>query len=118
MMPTNSQYRSKPDNDTVVVAASGQTSSAFNVYGATAAVVEMPATITSTTMTFTGSIDGATGTFAQIRDKTNTAITYTISASGSYPLDPALFYGYDKIKIVMGSVEAAERTIKVKAIGI
>jgi len=105
------QYAPKIPNSTVTI-LSGQTDSdAIALKGTTPVVVEMPATITGTSMTFKGSIDNGT-TYCVINNSVG-AISYTVAASGSYVLNPAQFVGYDHIKIVMAS-QGADRTLKIK----
>lgn len=101
---------------TATILISTTTSDAVFLYGTTAAVVEMPAAITGTSLTFEGSIDKGVE-FKQIRDELDAAITFIVSAGGSYPLDANVFAAYDQIKLVMDS-QAAERSIKVKPFAI
>lgn len=51
------------------------------------------------------------GTFVAVADKTNTAITHTISATAHYiALDPIFYRGLQFMKLVSGSTELAART--------
>lgn len=105
------QYAPKTTVATVTI-SSGQTkSNALKLYGTTPVVVEMPAAITGTSLSFEGSIDGGT-TFTPINTSTG-ALTYTVAASNCYVLNPANFCGFDEVKLVMAS-QGADRTIKIK----
>jgi len=97
---------------TLTILSSQTISDAAELFGTTAAIVEMPVAITGTSLTFEGSIDKGV-TFKQIKDSSDTAITFTVAANGSYPLDTSIFAGYDEIKLVMVA-QAADRSIKLK----
>lgn len=100
------------------VIESGETvSNAVNVYGATFAAIEFPAAMTSTSITLQGSIDKGT-TFNDIYTPIGGIATYTIGTSRVLVIDPTVTYPFDQIKIVGGSAEGAERTLKIKAFSI
>ena len=111
-MSNKDEYGSKPTVETVVIASSGTTSTALPLSGTTPVVVQIPATFTGTSVTFEGSIDG-NSTYGAIANSAG-LITYAASANRRLSLDPAFFVGYDSIKVVSGSAEGSERTLKVK----
>lgn len=69
-----------------------------------------PAALTSTSLTIKASIDGGTTTLAHY-DLTGSSYSIPCGASRWIALDPALFVGIPFIRIVMGSAEAAARTL-------
>lgn len=98
---------------TATIAISTTTSDAVILYGTTVVAFETPATLTGTSFTFEGSIDGG-DTFKTIKDELNATVTFIVGVDGSYPMDANVFAPYDQIKIVSGSTEAAARSIKMK----
>lgn len=100
-------------NITVTVAASG-TDSNFARIGAETSCrglvgIVTPAALTSTTLTIKPSLDGTTAlTHA---DYTGSTFTIPCGASRWISLDPALFAGFPYVQIIMGSAEAAARTL-------
>ena len=99
--------------NTVTIAASGQTSTAFECNETLPVALIMPAALTGTSMTFTGSVDGST--FTALNDEAGNAISATIAASKIISLGNLSkhFMGLTHIKFVSGSAEAAARTITV-----
>ena len=75
-----------------------------------------PASLTSTTMTFTVATTLA-GTYMPLYNASG-AVSYTIAASRYVAINPADFYGVQFIKVILGSDEAAARTITVSMKGI
>lgn len=96
-----------------VVIASGQTTSgAANLsHGSTLVAIAMPAAFTGTTLTFTG-CDTESGTYKALYDDAGNAITVTCAASRYIVLDAANFAGVPYLKVVSGSSEGAERTLR------
>jgi len=113
-MSVVNQFPQKPDVATVTILNTATTSGALILYGCLPAVVEMPAAITGTSLSFTGSIDNGT-TYVPINDAFSAAVSYTVAASNAYSLNPAVFMGYDSIKVVMAA-QGADRVIKLKCI--
>lgn len=111
-MPNANEYGTKPTVLTATIASSGTISDAISLHGCTPVAFLIPAAFTGTTVTFQGSIDGGT-TFGAIGNVIGT-ISYTVATSGMYSINPADFAAYDRIKLVSGSNEAAEREIQVK----
>lgn len=103
---------------TATIAASGTTSGAIstgiiNDEGTQLHGLEFPATMTGTTMTFTGS-RSSDGTFVAIYDVGGaSAYSVTIGTSRFVPLDPRVFATFPFVKLVSGSTEASERSIVV-----
>lgn len=99
---------------TATIASGQTTSSAFKLYGCTAAQFETPAAFTGTSITFEVSIDKG-ATFKAFKDSNNVAIAYTVSVDGIYTMDKNIFSGIDEVKFVASS-QGADRTIKLKTI--
>lgn len=68
-----------------------------------------PAALTSTTMTIQVSLNGTDA--LSHYDYAGISFTIPVGASRWISLDPALFCGFPYVRVVMGSNEAAERTI-------
>lgn len=93
---------------------SGQTVStqAFTASNFVAFGMQLPATMTSTVMTFQVSADDGT-TYQDLYDALGTTkISMTVAASRSYDL-PAELAAWDHFKLVGGSAEGADRAIVV-----
>lgn len=100
------------ETQTAVVAASGTTSDAIDVWGCRVVNLSVPASLTSTALTFQVSDDDVT--YYQVRNSDNTAYTITVSSSAaSYELPVNRFAGYRYLKVVCGSAEASQRTFKI-----
>ncbi len=87
----------------LILPDNGQTSVVIPLNGLTLVGVMLPAGIVSTALTFTMS-DAADGTFVPVYGVSG-AISYTISASKYFALDPKDFQGIAFIKLVFGSSE-------------
>lgn len=98
-----------------VIANGATASEAIPVDDVSSGSFSIPAAFTGTAVTFTGS-DTADGTFVAIYNASNAAVSITVAINRAYPL-PAECFGFKFIKIVSGSSEAAERTIKVTTKG-
>ena len=92
---------------TASVAASGTTSGAFTVDGYSFGGVQCPASLTSTTMTFTVS-DTLAGTYVALTDSAGNSISQAVAASKAFALPPELF-AFKYAKLVCGSSEGAAR---------
>lgn len=91
---------------------SGATSSdavQLNGYGMVGII--LPATLTSTAMTFTGSQDGST--YTALYNTSGTQLSITVAASRIVLFVPGDFVGINYLKLVAGSAEGADRTISV-----
>ncbi len=106
-----SNYSGIVEDQTTTIASGATKSAAVNVYGTTICAIEIPSTFTGTSISFEGSIDGTN--FAPIYDMDGVLVSISgVSASKTFVLNPTIFYAYRSIKIVSGSTEGAERTIK------
>ena len=96
-----------------IAIASGQTTSgeADLSNGRTLAGIIMPGTFTGTALTFTA-YDSSGGTFNAIYGDTGTAISVTCAASRYIAVDPAVFAGVRYLKVVSGSSEGGNRTVR------
>ncbi len=93
------------------VIANGDTvSPAIECGNNTLSVLQFPAALTSTTMTFQGSLDGTT--FGVIEDEAGAALSIAVAATVCVSLTTGNFRGYKAIKLVAGSAEGAARTIQ------
>lgn len=73
--------------------------------------VQCPASLSSTTMTFTVS-DTYAGTYVALVDSAGNAISQTVAASKAWAL-PAELFAFNFAKLVGGSSEAADRTFTI-----
>jgi hypothetical protein len=107
------QVKNIPPIDVVIL--EGETDSeGFMVAGATAVSMIVPADLASTSITFKVSLDGAT--YQALLDKDNDLVTQTIgAAAGAYSLEPAVFFGWNWLKLTLGTAEAADVTIQIGA---
>lgn len=92
----------------IMIASSGTTSAAIAAKGMSLVGVQLPATVTSTAMTFTVSSDGVT--YVPLYNSAG-AVSYTIASGRFIAINPVDFYGATYFKIVMGSSEAASRSL-------
>lgn len=104
------QTQDKIDFESAVIAASGTKTAAVDLRGMTLVGFYLPATFTGTAVTFEASADNST--FISVRDGAGNALSKTVAQNQFIPLDPALFLGIQYLKLVSGSTEGAERTIK------
>jgi len=99
---------------TATVASGGTTTGWINILndngpmGFTSIIT--PATLTSTSLTVQVSLDGSTA--LTLYDYTGLTFTIPCVANAWIALDPALFLGFPWVRVVMGSAEAAERSLK------
>jgi len=92
--------------------SSGQTTSdivTLNGFGMVGII--LPAALTSTSMTFTGSQDGTN--FSALYNTSGTQLNITVAASRIILFSPGDFVGVNYLKLVAGSAEGADRTIQV-----
>ena len=95
---------------TAVVANGGTISTPFAVDGMARGSFSIPAALTSVAVTFQISNDQGV-TYTALYNSSNTQISITVAASRAYPL-PAELFGATYARMVFGSAEGAERTIK------
>jgi hypothetical protein len=99
----------------LAVIASGQTKSgAVSVSNETQPVaLDLPAAFTGAAITFEASTDGG-ATFHQVMEVDGAAAySVTVAAAKFVPLDPRVFAGIGSFKVVSGSAEGAERSVRV-----
>ena len=92
--------------------ADGQTKTeALNIQDYFVTGVEVPASMTGTVMTLeVGETDTTT---VELRETTNTAITFTISTTAAvYPLDARYTAGAKFMKVVTGTAQSGAKNIK------
>ena len=100
---------------TATIALNGTTSAAISpgndidCNGLVAIVT--PSDLTSTSLSFLVSADGTN--FMTHRDYTGNIVSVTCAASQWIQLDPAMFVGFPHFKVVMGTAEAAARTLTI-----
>lgn len=108
------QMQKDIDGLPVTITSGTNTSSAAILGGCTAAQIQTPAALTTTSFTFLASIDGG-ATYAQLRNADGSAVSITVTISGIYTLDKNVFAGVDAIKLVaVSGNEGADRIIIVK----
>lgn len=122
-MPEAKQFPPKPTVQTATLTLDTNNTTKTDevvLYGTTPVAFSTPAALTSTSVTFEGSITGSgeNATFLPIKSYTGVAIGFTVAADSVYTLDPADFVAYDSIKIVTGDTEAADREFKLKVISV
>ena len=95
----------------VTIANAATTSAAIDVPDGLSPVGFItPSALTGTSFTFTVSVDG-TNFYALKKNDGSASISYTVAASGYYPMNPSDWCGISNFKIVSGSTEAAARSI-------
>jgi hypothetical protein len=97
----------------LTIASGGTTSPALDLAALGEQVVGIvtPATLTSTTITFTCCATGTT--FVPLYDSTGTQVSVTVGTSRFIYLSPAIFAGVAQLKLVGGSSEGGDRVISV-----
>lgn len=94
----------------VSVANAGTTSQAIDIGELVPVGLITPSALTSVSATFQVSLDGST--YATLRLDDGSAYTVTVAASYHQQLDYQHFLGFKYLKVVLGSAEAAARTLK------
>lgn len=89
--------------------ASGTTTAEIDLEGATLVALRTPASLASTSITFTAAATSG-GTFLPLKDQNGNTITVTVSGTASqHALAPADFAGVRFIKLVCGSTETSKQ---------
>ena len=96
---------------TVTVSSGQTTSDAVNLNGFGMVGLILPAALTSTTMTFTGSQDNVT--FTALYNVVATQLAITVAASRIILFSPGDFVGVNFLQLVTGSAEGSDRLIQV-----
>ena len=94
---------------TVAISSGNTESDEIDLLGQTICGISFPSALTSTAMTF--SVSNGGGTFNAMADGAGTDVSKTIAASKYIVLNPSDFAGVDKLKLVAGSAEGADRSI-------
>lgn len=97
-------------NQTVTIANAGTKSTSIDLVDAITAGIVLPAAFTGTTITFETSHDDVT--FQALTDKYGNAVTMTVAQGKSYTL-PDEVAPWPFVKLVSGSAEGGDRTIRV-----
>ncbi len=87
------------------ITITGTTSSAIALGSEQALVGLVLPTVASTSITFTGSVNGTT--YVTVRDVGGGAYSVTAGSDRYIPLDPRVFAGLPLVKVVFGSSETA-----------
>ena len=96
----------------VTIAQDGTESTVINKSNFSIMGFEVPASMTSTALTF--KVGAASDATVPLRGSDNSAISYTIdNTAGAYYMPAQYTAGYPYFRIVAGSSEAAARTIKI-----
>lgn len=103
---------------TMTIANGQQSSGAINMKGMALVGIFTPAALTGTALTFEVSQTLA-GTYVPLKVTTSgTALSYTVTTSSYYAIDPKDFAGVQFLKIKSGSAEGAARTLVVSLKGL
>jgi hypothetical protein len=94
----------------VTIANNAQVSSAVDLGGYVLSGLILPATFTSTAITFQMGNE-TQGTYFDIYDSTNTQLSMTVTQGRSYLFQPSDFVGVRYLKIKSGSAEGGARTV-------
>jgi hypothetical protein len=105
-----SDFPSKIRTLNAVIPNSGTISAAVDLVGTGLVAIQLPAAMTGTAISFQGSADGTT--FGAIHDGAGAAVSITIAANLVVVVPSSITNGSRWLKLVSGSTEAAERTIK------
>ncbi len=106
---TTDRFRGNASKAVTILSGQTVASEGVNLSGFTLAGILIP-TMTGTTVTFQGSVDGTN--YYAIKDNTGTAISITTGGTaGIYKLNAADFIGITHIKPVSGSAEGADRSV-------
>lgn len=92
----------------ITIASSGTTSAAVHSNGMSLVGIQLPATMTSTAITFTASKDGVT--YVPLYNSSG-QVSYTIASGRFIAVNPVDFYGVPYFKVVTGSSEGASRAL-------
>lgn len=95
---------------TATISASGTTSGSIDLRNAAFGGVQLPSSMTGTTMTYT--VSGDNSTFVALTDSAGNSISQTIAASKGFAL-PAEAFAFPFLKLVSGSSEASARSLLV-----
>lgn len=102
----------------VTIANGAQSSSVIKLNGFALVGIKTPAALTGTAMTFEAcDADGSNAVPVKVTTS-GTALSYTVTTSSFYAIDPTPFQGIQYLKIKSGSAESAARTLVVSLKGL
>lgn len=87
---------------TATIANAGTTSGVVDLSGVAVCGIEMPATVTGTTLTLHGASTSG-GTYAVLRDSTDAALAITTASGHRHYIDPLITAGWPYIKVVLSA---------------
>lgn len=93
----------------ITIATSATVSAAVDLDGTHLFAIETPAALTSTWVNFQVSADNVT--FSALYDSGGTQVSATVAPSRVIYLDPSIFAGFQYLKLVAGTSEAANRVL-------
>lgn len=96
---------------TATILSGATDSDVIDLAGRTLCGISMPAAFTGTALTF--KIDNGGSTYQLMADGAGADVSKTVAASKYIKLNPSDFAGVDKLKLVSGSAEGADRQIVV-----
>jgi hypothetical protein len=103
----------RPETRTVTISSGGTTSDAIGIGDYVLGAILTPAALTSTSLTFLAA-EAQGGTYRAVYDSDGNQLTATLAASRAIALtgvEADAFAPFQWVKLVMGSAEAAERTL-------
>lgn len=95
----------------VAIANGAQESALINLKGMALVGIQTPAALTSTALTFESCLSDGTACVALKTSTSGTALSYTVTTSSYYAIDPKDFEGVLYLKIKSGSAEGAARIL-------
>lgn len=99
----------KNDIQTATIANAGTTSGVVTLGASSVCGIEMPATVTGTTLTLHG-CSTLGGTYAVLRDSTDTALAITTASGHRHYIEPYITAGWPYIKVVL-STQSQDTTV-------
>lgn len=108
-MTAPTEYPDRTHELTATIAVSATTSDTVDLGGCSLIGIFTPSSITGTALKFRPVNDS--GTDVPLYTTGGSEVSYTVAASRYMPIDPDTFRGIQKLKLVSGSAEAAERAI-------
>lgn len=98
------------------IASGGTTSPAISSEGIPLAGIQLPASFTGTSISFTVATT-ASGTYQEL-DNASGKVSYTVSGGKYIAINPVDFYGVLFFKVVSNGTEAADRALTLSLKGI
>lgn len=97
---------------TTNILASSTTSSEIDLGGTYLVGIQLPASFTGTSLTFTVATASG-GTFQTMKDGAGNSVSKTVAQGQYIGIDPTLFRGVRFFKVVSGSTETSDRSLTV-----